>query len=318
MRLLARKEILKVQLTRVIRYSGTSLALAAAGVLTAGGMASAHDVSPDAFGVVTSIGTDSFTIQTWNNASQTIDTSGSTTYAESGTPNDPTGVTVGENVDVKLDPTASVPTAVSVTVLLDRVSGKVTDVSASSITLDPGWGVPRQVDVSPSTGYFNDGSAVSGVTDGESVTAFGSSTAGAPYAIDASYVDVDGSSPVPPRFGHWATTADWMTASGHSLNSNCHPGTNPVTPPTTSSATARVQPHTVSPPAAPAAPLTTAATAPAGQPGGAFTQGSVPSIRGASGQPGLAGSTSRNFGGSDGGGVQGASGGQSFGSHSSH
>jgi hypothetical protein len=297
----AREEVRMTQLTRTIRYSGGTLVLAAAGVLTAGGVAGAHDATQgDASGVVTAVGANSFSLRTWGNGNETVDTSGSTTYTESGTPNDPAGVAVGDAVDVKLDPTAVAPTALQVTVLLDRVSGTVTDVSGSSITLNAGWGAPREVEVSSGTEYFDGGSATPSVTDGEFVTAFGSLSGSAPFVIDATFVDVDPGATPPVRPGPWTNSAHWLAAFHSSVDGVCHHDGTPVTPPTptspsaTPSVAAHVQPSpAITPPTAPAPVV----------PGVTFGHG-APGFPSSNGSPGSGG---RGFGTPNGGSASGGS-----------
>src|ERR1700691_3104269 len=115
------------QWKRTLRNTGISLTVAGVGVMGAAGAASAHGVGPQEFvrGTVTTVGTGTITITTHKGTMETIDTT-TTTYSETGTLVAPTGVTDGQDVLVKLDPADSTPTAVEITVILDRVSGKVT------------------------------------------------------------------------------------------------------------------------------------------------------------------------------------------------
>jgi uncharacterized membrane protein YgcG len=196
---------------RTVMHAGVSLSVVAVGALAAEGAASAHDAADNdgavahngaghhvVQGLVTTVGADSFTITTHKGATETIDTTSSTTFTEIGTPVAPVTVPVGERVAVTLDPTATTPTAVRVTVLLDRVSGKVVDVSATSLTLSGARSTTRQAMILASTQYFNGKTAATGVTDGEFVTVFGSRDATTPTELDAFFVDIGATSPNPP------------------------------------------------------------------------------------------------------------------------
>jgi hypothetical protein len=151
-------------------------------------------------GKVTSVGTNSFTISTAKGTSETIATAPSTTYHEVGTPTTPSGLATGENVAVQLDPSDSTPTAQNVLILLDRVSGKVTGVTSSTLTLAGPRGT-QSVAVSPSTVFYEGKNTVSGATVGEFVTAFGAPGAGTPPTLDASFVDIDPTPPPDPQGG---------------------------------------------------------------------------------------------------------------------
>ena len=127
------------QWKRTLRNTGISLTVAGVGVMGAAGAASAHGVGPQFVrGTVTTVGTGTITITTHKGTMETIDTS-TTTYSETGTLVAPTGVTDGQDVLVKLDPADSTPTAVEITVILDRESGKVTAFTGTSITLAGPW-----------------------------------------------------------------------------------------------------------------------------------------------------------------------------------
>lgn len=188
---------------RKILHTGVSLSIVGGGALVAAGAASAHDAtesfSPEGpahhghhavQGVVGTVGTDSFTITTHKGTTKTIDTTSTTTFGETGTPVAPTGVTVGETVAVTLDPTDATPTAVHVTVLLGRASGKVTAVSSTSITLAGPRDSSRVVVLAPGTMFFTGRTAAIGVTVGEFVTAFGTRDTSTPTDLDALFVDI--------------------------------------------------------------------------------------------------------------------------------
>ncbi len=188
---------------RTILNTGVSLSIVGGGALLAAGAAGAHEATDSSApqgaahhghhtvqGVVATVGTDSFAITTHKGTTKTIDTTSTTMFRETGTPVAPTGVTVGENVVVTLDPTDATPTAVRVTVLLGRASGKVTAVSATSITLAGSRDGTGEVIISPSTTFITGTTSATGVTVGEFVTAFGTRDTGTPTALDALFVDI--------------------------------------------------------------------------------------------------------------------------------
>jgi hypothetical protein len=190
---------------RKMLNTGVSLSIVGGGALIAAGAAAAHDATDSSTpegpahhgpfhhavqGVVATVGTDSFAITTHKGTTKTINTTATTTFAESGTPVAPTGVSVGETVTVSLDPTNATPTAVRVTVLLSRASGKVTAVGGTSITLEGPRDSGRDVVISSGTLYFNGAAAATGVTVGEFVTAFGTRDTSTPTDLDAMFVDI--------------------------------------------------------------------------------------------------------------------------------
>jgi len=167
----------------------------------AAGAASAHGVGPQFVrGTVTTVGTGSITITTHKGTTETIDTT-TTTYSETGTLVAPTGVTDGQDVLVRLDPVDTTPTAVEITVILDRESGKVTAFTSTSITLAGPWGKTRDVEVStPGTTYYDGKTTATGVTVGEYVIAFGTwDTTTTPPELDALFVDIGSTTVCPPR-----------------------------------------------------------------------------------------------------------------------
>lgn len=185
-----------------VRNVGLALVAAGVGVVAAEGAAAGDGVAGHLVeGKVTAVGTNTFTL-TNVKGTETIDTTTATAFHELGSPVNPTGVADGQHVVVALNPTDSTPTAVSVTILLDRVSGKVTSVSGSTITL-AAFGGTREVVVSPSTAYYSGKTTVTGVTDGEWVTAFGTrDTSTTPPELDALFVDVFTPPVTPPRPHH--------------------------------------------------------------------------------------------------------------------
>ena len=301
-----------LHLKRTILNTGVTLTVVAAGALAVEGVASAHDVAghdgvtTHAVGKVTALGTDSFTITT-HDGTTTIDTSPTTTFGESGTAVAPVGVTVGQDVIVSLDPSDATPTAVRVSILLDRVSGKVLDVTPASITLTGHKGASSDVVISSSTEYFSGKTAATGVTVGQFVTALGTPDATTPADLDALFVDIASTSPHPAH-GPWVTPShigpNWGTPKGGTPHTQVTP---PVTPPTTPPVT----PPTTPPVTTPTTPSVTSVvpTAPAVSPTWAGS-GALPSGQGAQGGHGFPGSADQNgFSGHGGlGGAGGASG----------
>lgn len=241
---------------QTLRNTGLSLTVAAVGIVAAESAASAHDggnPSDWVVGSVTGLGTDSFTITTHGGSTETIDTTPTTAYAETGTTVPPTTVATGEEVLVALDPSDTTPTAVKITVLLDRLSGKVTDVTANSITLSGPRDSSRDVVISSSTLYYDGSSTATGVTDGEFVTAFGTWDATTPTELDAQFVDIghktDCRFGVPPTVtptttppttpsttagsDPWSGGAGWSAGGTHQ---GSHPANAPSGPTTTSTA----------------------------------------------------------------------------------
>jgi hypothetical protein len=255
-----------LQWKRKILHTGTTLTVVAVGALAAQGVASAHDVAGNdgastqfSSGTVTALGVDSFTLTTHNGTVETIDTSPTTTFAESGTLIAPTGVSVGQEVAVSLDPSDTTPTAVHVTVLLDRVSGKVLDVTSTSITLSGPRGMTRMVEVSTSTSYSSGKTAATGVTVGEFVTAFGPRDTTTPTELDALFVDIASTSVHPPhgpRLSPSGVDPRWGVPQGDASHTQV---TTPVTPAPTPSVTARTSAPSGTPawsgPPRPAAPV---------------------------------------------------------------
>jgi hypothetical protein len=228
------------QWKRTLRNTGISLTVAGVGVMGAAGAASAHgDGTQFVRGTVTTVGTGSITITTHDGTTETIDTS-TTTYAETGTLVAPTSVTQGEDVLVRLDPADTTPTAMEITVILDRVSGKVTGFTSTSITLAGPRGTTSDVETtSPGTTYYDGKTTATGVTVGEYVIAFGTWDTTTPTQLDALFVDIGSTTVCPPRSpritpsgtfplkGADPSTATWGTQT---------PGPAPAAVPSTGSA----------------------------------------------------------------------------------
>jgi hypothetical protein len=187
-----------MQLHKTMRIAGVSLSAAALALLTAEGTAAAHErtSAPDLRGRVTSVASGDFVLQKYDGTTETVDTTSGTTYSEPGTSVAPPGVLQGENVAVTLDPTASSPTATGVIVFPERVSGRVTTVAGSTITLSNRRGTDTVL-VSPSTKYFQKGASPTSVSDGEQVSAFGLPDASTPSDLDAQVVAIFSPGPRP-------------------------------------------------------------------------------------------------------------------------
>lgn len=218
-----------------VRNVGITLSAASLGLLAAEGTAGAHesDSAPDQVaGTVTSVATDSITVQAPDGTSQTVETTPSTTYRETGTSTVPT-VVKGDHVDVKLDPADATPTATAITVLLDRVSGRVVSVDGSTVRLAERHG-SRDFLTTASTTYnevpstsTSSTSAPTGLASGEYVTAFGLRSSATPSEIVAQFVDiVSPKIPTPPRpvppqpvkFPAGTTPTTWPTTTPAAVN----------------------------------------------------------------------------------------------------
>jgi len=239
------------QWKRTLRNTGMSLTFAAIGAVAAETAASAHDGagSDHVIGTVTALGTDSFTISAYDGTSETVDTTSTTAYAETGTTVPPTTVATGQEVLVALDPADTTPTAVKVTVLLDHFSGKVTSVTPTSITLSGPWNWSGDVVISSSTLYFDGTTAASGVTDGEYVTAFGTPDATTPTKLDALFVDIGKKTECTPRVPSATPTTTpgtdpWPVSPG---GTPLHPASRPATAPAGSTNTTSTTSRTPTP-----------------------------------------------------------------------
>ena len=81
------------------------------------------------------------------------------------------------------------PTATSVAVFPERVSGTVTNVAGSTITLSKRHGTDTVL-ASPDTKYYQKGASPTGVSDGERVVVFGLPDTTTPGALDAQVVAI--------------------------------------------------------------------------------------------------------------------------------
>jgi hypothetical protein len=189
-----------MQLHKTMRLAGVSLSAAALALITAEGPAAAHEgsSSPDLRGRVTSVASGEFVIQKYDGTTETVDSTGGTTYSEPGSSVALPGVVSGENVAVSLDPSATSPTATNVVVLPERASGRVTNVAGSTVTLSNRHGT-HTVLVSSDTKYYEKGTSPAGVSDGEQIVAFGLPDTSTPGALDAQVVAIFGPQPqLPP------------------------------------------------------------------------------------------------------------------------
>ena len=212
-----------MQLNRTMRIAGITSSGVALGLLPAAGVAAAHDAAtgdPGLQGHVISVGSGDFVLRAAQGHTQTVETSATTTYSELGNSASLPGLLDGERVAVTLDPSAPSPTALSVTVLPESASGKVTDVSGSIVTVASRWG-SRTVVLGPSTTYTEKDATPSGVSDGEFVVAWGLPDPTTPSAIDAQSVHIVASPPAQPQ-----TTAARATAGGK----DCHQPAQPAQP----------------------------------------------------------------------------------------
>jgi hypothetical protein len=189
-----------MQLHKTMRLAGVSLSAAALALITAEGPAAAHEgsSSPDLRGRVTSVASGEFIIQKYDGTTETVDTTGGTTYSEPGSSVALPGVVSGENVAVSLDPSATSPTAASVVVLPERSSGRVTNVAGSTVTLSNRHGT-HTVLVSSDTKYYEKGTSPTGVSDGDQIVAFGLPDTSTPGALDAQVVAIFGPQPSQPK-----------------------------------------------------------------------------------------------------------------------
>jgi hypothetical protein len=141
-------------------------------------------------GVVSALGTNSITLKGRHGTTTTYTTTGTTTYFEGKTAGVVGDLAVGERVNLDLTST-SPQTVTKVTICLERVSGTVTGVSGSVITITALHGTTVTVDVSGTTTYTSAGAASSlaAVVSGVEISAVGlpGSSAG---TFDANSVNI--------------------------------------------------------------------------------------------------------------------------------
>ena len=145
-------------------------------------------------GMVTSVGSGNFVLTESNASTITVDVNSSTKYSETGTHTAPSGVSTGERVVVEATegtlPTATTITAARVLIELARVSGVVQAVGAGSFTVRTEGGLVTTVNTTTTTTYTKGGTAETGVTAGEFVSAYGSPDTTNPSQLDAQFVDI--------------------------------------------------------------------------------------------------------------------------------
>jgi len=189
-----------VKWKRNARNIGATLSAATVALLATEGTAAAQSSTahPDrVFGTVTSVGTDSLTLQLRDGTLETISTTPATAYSETGTPFVPSGVLTGDEVDVSLDPSDATPIASSIAVILDHISGRVVSVDGSSVRLADRHR-ERDFLTTPSTDYSEGSTSAGDVSAGELVTAFGSPNSAVPSELVAKFVDIAQSAPHTP------------------------------------------------------------------------------------------------------------------------
>lgn len=275
-----------MQLHKTMRIAGVSLSAAALALLSAEGTAAAHESmsSPDLRGRVASVASGDFVLQKYDGSTETVDTTDATTYSEPGNSVAPPGVYDGENVAVTLDPTTSSPTATNVLVFPERVGGRVSNVTGSTVTLTTKRGTDTVI-VSPSTKYYQKGANPTGVSAGEGVSVFGLPDSSTPGELDAQVVAIF-SPPATPAPQPQPPTPQPQQPTPSPQTTQPQPTTAAVTQ----------WPHAGTPAVQPAAPHS---------PGGWSAPSGLPATHGAWGGPGAQGPR--------GGGNPGGFGGQGFG-----
>src|ERR1039458_7762991 len=125
-------------------------------------------------GLVTAVGTGSFTLNRLNGTTTTFTVTSSTTFTEGSTVLTAAALVVGDSADVDVNSLAP-RTALSVNILLATLSGPVTAVSGNTITIRGGKGFDRTIVVSDATTYTQGGATVTlaNVTVGSFITAQG-------------------------------------------------------------------------------------------------------------------------------------------------
>ncbi len=236
---------------RTLSFGGAAVLSSIAALALTGSAAAQHPGSMRVRGVVTSVSSDGFEILLPNTSREEIATTHSTRYSESGTPDAPRGMEVGDNAAVQLM-SSSVPTASSVEILLDSARGKVMSIDGSSILLSSGRNRVRQVRVTPTTKYFAPGgSTVSGVTDGEQVVMYGMPVH---RNLRVWFVDARGAVPEAPTGSVPPPATPTGTSSTTTTTSPVVPSI-PTVPPSTTSTTTSIPGPDVPPGFQPGGPM---------------------------------------------------------------
>ncbi len=143
-------------------------------------------VSTHARGTISALGTNSITLKDRKGNTTTYTTTSATTYFEGSTAGVVGDLAIGEQVDLALTPTTP-QTVTKVTIDLARVSGTVTTVVGSVITITGWHNTTLTVNVSGTTTYTSGGAAstLAAVVTGAQISAVGlpGSTAGSLNAI---------------------------------------------------------------------------------------------------------------------------------------
>ena len=150
-------------------------------------------------GTVTSTTANSFVVTLPGGTTVTVATTVNTVFAETGAVVAPIGVSVGDQVAVTpttgTSPTATTIDAVRVLIVLVHVIGTVQSVGAASFTVQLQGGLIVTVQTTATTKYRMGGVTQSGISIGQTVTAYGATAPTDPATLDAQFVVV--SSPTP-------------------------------------------------------------------------------------------------------------------------
>jgi hypothetical protein len=138
-------------------------------------------------GLVTAVSTSSFTLQRSNGVTTNFTVTPSTTFSEGSTVLTFASLVMGDDADVSVN-SVNPTTAVSVDILLATLSGHVTAVTSSTITITAGKGFSRTINVTATTTYTKGGqpATLADVTVGSYITAQGT--------VDADLTTLDASS----------------------------------------------------------------------------------------------------------------------------
>ena len=138
-------------------------------------------------GLVTAVSTSSFTLQRSNGVTTNFTVTPSTTFSEGSTVLTFASLVMGDDADVSVN-SVNPTTAVSVDILLATLSGHVTAVTSSTITITAGKGFSRTINVTAATTYTKGGqpATLADVTVGSYITAQGT--------VDADLTTLDASS----------------------------------------------------------------------------------------------------------------------------
>jgi len=186
--------------------------VAASAASTSGSGSPPPPPPPPIIGTVTTVATSGFDVSTPKHTTVDVTTTTSTTYLEPGTDLTPTGVAVGEQVNVevvkpsgppptsKTSTTPANPVARQVAIVLPSVQGTVASVSGSTFVVAPGQGHSVEVTVSSSTEYFKGTSSATytDVVKGAAVGVLGTFASSTDTGLDAIAVHIGPPPPPPP------------------------------------------------------------------------------------------------------------------------